>query len=116
MYALLVDLLQPHTLLFFWACFALFRLWWKRGVPGRRLWPVFVPLLSLYVLCTPAAAHLALLSLESYSSPLEERPPDAGAVVVFSAGVSPPQGPRVRPEMDEDTLLRCMEAARLYSQ
>jgi uncharacterized SAM-binding protein YcdF (DUF218 family) len=116
MYAFVVELLQPHTLLFLWACFSLFRLWWKRNAPGRRLWPLFAPLLSLYVLCTPAAAHLALLSLESYSPPLAERPTDAGAVVVFSAGVSPPQGPRVRPEMDEDTLQRCIEAARLYFQ
>ena len=104
-YAFLVDVIQPHTLLFLWVCFALFRLWRKRAAPQRRLWLLFVPLLSLGVISTPAAAHLA---------PLEERPPEAEAIVVFSAGVYPPQGPRVRPEMDEDTLDRCLEAARLY--
>lgn len=116
MYTFLVDLIQPHTLLFLWACFALFRLWWKRAAPPRRLWLLFAPLLSLAVISTPAASHLALLSLESYSSTLEERPVEAEAIVVFSAGVYPPRGLRVRPEMDEDTLDRCLEAARLYKQ
>jgi uncharacterized SAM-binding protein YcdF (DUF218 family) len=115
-YAFLVDLIQPHTLLFLWACFALFRLWRKRAAPPRRLWFLFVPLLSLAVISTPAAAYLALRSLESYSSPLEKRPVEAEAIVVFSAGVYSPRGPRVRPEMDEDTLDRCLEAARLYKE
>ena len=116
MYAFLVDLIQPHTLLFLWACFGLFCLWRKRAAPPRRLWLLFIPLFSLAVISTPAAAHVALLSLESYSSPLEERPADAKAIVVFSAGVHAPRGPRVRPEMDEDTLDRCLEAARLYKR
>ena len=116
MYALLMDILQLHIFLFLWACFALFRLWRKRAAPQRRLWSLFVPLIALYLLCIPAVGHLALLSLESYSAPLERRPSDARAVVVFSAGVNPPEGPRTRPEMDEDTLDRCLEAARLYSQ
>ena len=116
MYAFLVELIQPHTLLFLWTCFALFRLWRKRTAPPRRLWFLFVPLLSLALISTPAAAHLALRSLESYSSPLEKRPAETEAIVVFSAGVYSPRGPRVRPEMDEDTLDRCLEAARLYKE
>ncbi len=116
MYGILVDLIQPHTLLFLWVCLALVRLWWKRAAPPRRLWLLFVPLLSLAVISMPAAAYLALRSLESYSSPLDERPADAEAIVVFSAGVQPARGLRVRPEMDEDTLDRCLEAVRLYKK
>src|SRR5207249_5416937 len=67
-------------------------------------------------LSTPAAAHLAMLSLESYAPPLEDRPADAGAIVVFSADVYPPEGPRTRAELDEDSLQRCLQAARLYKQ
>ena len=116
MYPVVVDLLQPHTILFLWACLALVQLWRKRNAPTRRLWPQLVPLFLLAALSTPAAAHLALLSLESDSSALEDRPANAQAVVVFSAGVHPPQAPRTRPEMDEDSLDRCLEAARLYRQ
>ncbi len=116
MYRFLVDLFQPYTILLLWTCWAVFRLWRRRADPKRRLWPLVLPLLILAALCTPAAAHLALLSLESYSRPLEKRPQDAEAVVVFSAGVHAPDAVRVRPEMDEDTLQRCLDAARLYHQ
>jgi uncharacterized SAM-binding protein YcdF (DUF218 family) len=116
MYRFIVELLQPHMLLFLWACWALFRLWRHRGDPQRRWWPVFVPLLGLALLSTPAVAYLAAMSLESYAPPVEEMPPDTEAIVVFSAGVYPPEGPRTRAEMDEETLHRCLAAARLYHQ
>ena len=116
MYRFFVDLLQPHIVLFLWASWALFRLWRKRRDPNRRSWPLFVPLFGLAALSTPAVAHLALLSLESYSPPLEDRPHDVRAIVVFSAGVYAPEGPRARAEMDEDSLKRCLEATRLYRQ
>jgi uncharacterized SAM-binding protein YcdF (DUF218 family) len=116
MYRFLVDLVQPHTLLFLWASWSLFRLWRKRDDPKRRWWPLFVPLVALTVLCTPAAGHVLLLSLESYAPPLEERPPDAEAIVVFSAGVRPAAAPRPQSEMDEDSFQRCLDAARLYKQ
>jgi uncharacterized SAM-binding protein YcdF (DUF218 family) len=116
MYSFLVKLCQPDTLLFLLACWALFRLWRRRADPRRRWWPLLVPVAGLVLLCTPLAAHLALLPLESYSTPLEDRPPEAEAIIVFSSGVYPPEGPRPRPEMDEDTLHRCLEAARLYAR
>lgn len=115
MYYLLVELLEPHVLLSLWACLALFQLWRRRKAPARRLWPLMLPLVALAALCTPAAAHLALFTLEPYASPLEERPADAEAIVVFSAGVHEPQGPRTRAQMDEDSLDRCLLAARLYA-
>jgi uncharacterized SAM-binding protein YcdF (DUF218 family) len=116
MYAFFVRLLQPHTLLFLLICWALFRLWYRRNAPPRRLWPLMVPLFALAALSTPAAAYLAEWSLEAGTSPLEERPADAEAIVVLSSGVYPPDGPRRRAEMDESTLHRCLEGARLYHQ
>jgi uncharacterized SAM-binding protein YcdF (DUF218 family) len=116
MYQFIVALCQPHTLLFLLACFALCRLWRKRADPRRRLWPLLLPLAGLTVLCLPPTAHLALLSLESYAGPVEERPRDAEAIVVFSASVYPPAGPRIEAELDEDSLHRCLQAARLYEQ
>jgi uncharacterized SAM-binding protein YcdF (DUF218 family) len=116
MYRFLVDLLQPHTLFVLWVCLALLYLWRRRNDPKRRLWPLVVPLSTLAVLSSPAVAYLALRSLESYAPPLQERPADAGAIVVFSAGVYPPEGPRQHARMDEDSLERCLTAARLYHQ
>jgi uncharacterized SAM-binding protein YcdF (DUF218 family) len=116
MYRFVVDLLQPHTLLFLWACWALIGLWRRRRDAKRRLWPLFVPLMVLAVLSTPAVSYLALLSLEARSAPIDVRPDDAEAIVVFSAGVYPPSGPRTRAEMDEDSMARCLETARLYRQ
>jgi uncharacterized SAM-binding protein YcdF (DUF218 family) len=116
MYRFIVDLLQPHTILFLWAAWALFRLWRTRADTRRRWWPALIPLLGLTALSMPAVAYLGLLSLESFAPPLAERPTDAEAIVVFSAGVHPPEGLRVRAEMDEDSVHRCLEAARLYRQ
>jgi uncharacterized SAM-binding protein YcdF (DUF218 family) len=116
MYSFVVDLLQPHTLLFLLTCWAVFRLWRKRKDPHRSLRPLALCLLALTLLCLPALAHLAVLSLECHYPPAEERPPDAEAIVVFAGGLLSPDGPRVRAEMDEDTVQRCLHAARLYSQ
>jgi uncharacterized SAM-binding protein YcdF (DUF218 family) len=116
MYQFIVALCQPHTLLFLLACWALFRLWRKRADPRRRWWPLLVSLAGLTVVCLPPTAHLALLSLESYAGPVDERPPDAEALVVFSAGVYPPAGPRTEAELDESSLHRCLHAAWLYKQ
>jgi uncharacterized SAM-binding protein YcdF (DUF218 family) len=116
MYRLFVDLFQPHTLLLIWACWALVIQWLRRGDSRRRWWPLFVPLICLAVLSTPAAAYLALLPLECYADPLDERPVDAEAIVVFTSGVFPPEGRRSRAEMDEDGVKRCLLAARQYRQ
>jgi uncharacterized SAM-binding protein YcdF (DUF218 family) len=57
-----------------------------------------------------------MVSLESYAPPLLERPSDTGAIVVFTAGVYPPEGPRLDAAPDEDSMHRCLAAARLYHQ
>jgi uncharacterized SAM-binding protein YcdF (DUF218 family) len=114
-YEFVVGLLQPHPILCLLVGWALFRLWRKRKEPTRRLWPLLLPLFLLALLSTPAVGHLAALSLECGYPPVEERSADAQAVVVFSAGLILPEGPRIRAELDEDSLKRCLLAARLYS-
>lgn len=116
MYQTVVGLLQPHTLLFLLVGLAALRLWRRRREPNRSLLPLLIPLAALVAWNTPAVAHLATLSLESHYPPQEDRPPDADAIVVLAAGLLPPEGPRVRAELDEDTLHRCLHAARLYRQ
>jgi uncharacterized SAM-binding protein YcdF (DUF218 family) len=116
LYEFTVAITEPHTILLLLIVFAMYRLWRRRRDPTRRVLPLVLLLLALAVISTPAVAHLALLSLEGQYAPAAERPGDAGAVVVFAAGVLPPEGPRVRAEMDEDTLKRCLLAAQLYGQ
>jgi uncharacterized SAM-binding protein YcdF (DUF218 family) len=116
MYRFVVDLLEPHTVLSLLVCLALFHLWRKRRQPGRRLWPLVLPLVGLAVVSNPVVAWLAVRSLECQAPPVEERGPGAEAVVVFAAGLHPPDGPRLRPELDEDTVQRCLNAAHLYAQ
>jgi uncharacterized SAM-binding protein YcdF (DUF218 family) len=43
-------------------------------------------------------------------------PKDAQAIVVLAAGFRPPDNTRLRAELDEDTLQRCLHAAELYRQ
>jgi uncharacterized SAM-binding protein YcdF (DUF218 family) len=116
MYRLAVDLLQPYTLLFLVTGLALARLWYKRRETRGRLAALTVAFVALLLLSVPAVSHLALGSLEWRYPPLEQRPTDADAIVVLSAGVIPPDGDRTRAELDEDSLRRCRHAARLYHQ
>jgi uncharacterized SAM-binding protein YcdF (DUF218 family) len=75
-----------------------------------------VAFVGLTLVCTPAAAHLALGSLEWQYCPADEMPDDAQAIVVLSAGIRPPSGARAQAELDEDSLQRCLHAADLYRQ
>ena len=115
MYYFLVYLLQPHIMLFLAACWQTFRLWRRRGDPTRRWWPLGVSLAGLAILSTPAVVHLAWLSLETYAAPLDNRPADAQAIVIFTAGSFPPEGRRTRAELNEYSLHRALQGAALYS-
>jgi uncharacterized SAM-binding protein YcdF (DUF218 family) len=115
-YHFVIDLLQPHTILTFLAGWALFRLWRKRKEAKPRLLPLALILFCLAVLSMPAVSHLVVLSLEWRYPPVEERAPEAEAIVLFSAGLLPPNGPRLRAELDEDALKRSLHAAQLYAQ
>ena len=83
----------------------------RRGDPTRRWWPLGVSLGGLAILSTPAVVHLAWLSLETYAAPLDNRPADAQAIVISTAGSFPPEGRRTRAELNEYSLHRSSSAA-----
>jgi uncharacterized SAM-binding protein YcdF (DUF218 family) len=116
MYRFVVDLLEPHTILSLCVALALFQLWRKRREPTRRLLPLILPLAGLALVSNPIVAHFAMLSLESQYPAADEKSPAAEALVVFAAGLYAPSGPRLRAELDEDTLHRCLHAAHLYTE
>jgi uncharacterized SAM-binding protein YcdF (DUF218 family) len=115
-YRSLVDLLQPYPLLFLVAGLALVALWRKCREARGRLAVLTLAFAGLALLSTPAVSHLALGSLEWQYPPREQRPADVEVIVVLSGGVIPPGATRGRAELDEDTIRRCLHAARLYHQ
>jgi uncharacterized SAM-binding protein YcdF (DUF218 family) len=115
-YELINALLEPFTLFYLLLLAALLNLWRKPRPQRRRLLLLTGAFVGLTAVSSPTLAYLALGSLEWRYPPLDERPADAEAIVVLSAGIEGPDGPRVRPQLDHDTLLRCQHAARLYHQ
>ena len=116
MYELISALLEPFTLFYLLLLAALLNLWRKPRPQRHRLLLLTGAFVGLTVVCSPTMAYLALGSLEWHYPPLDQRPAEAEAIVVLSAGVLPPDGPRGRPELDHDSILRCQHAARLYHQ
>lgn len=116
MYRFLADFLQPFLLLYLLTGLALANLWRKRTETRGRLLLVTLPFLGLIVICTPAVAYLALGSLEWRYPPQYDRPDDVEAIVVLGGAMWPPDELRLRAELGQDTLYRCLHAARLYRQ
>ncbi|MHB1033369.1 MAG: YdcF family protein [Pirellulales bacterium] len=114
MYRFVADLVQPYPLLYLFALLALANLWRKRCESRRRLLLLTVPFAFLATLSLPAVAHLALGSLEWRYPPSLERPEVVDAIVVLAGGAYVPDATRPWAEVADDTLYRCMHAARLY--
>jgi uncharacterized SAM-binding protein YcdF (DUF218 family) len=105
---------QPFALLYVVIALAIINLWRKRKESRKRLLWVTIPFILFTVLSMPAAAHLALGSLEWQYPPLEDRPTDVEAIVILGGGVAPPDGMRLRADLDRSSLLRCLRGADLY--
>ncbi len=116
MYEFINSLLEPFVLFYLLTLAALLNLWRKPRAPRGRLLLLTAAFAGLTVICNPTVAYLALGSLEWRYPPADERPPDVQAIVVLAAGILPPDGPRVRAELDADSMQRCLHAARLYHQ
>jgi uncharacterized SAM-binding protein YcdF (DUF218 family) len=116
MYRFAVDLLQPYPLLYLAAGLAIANLWRRRRESRGRLAVVTIAFVALTLPSIPAVSHLALGSLEWQYPPAEGRPAGADAIVVLSAGVIPPDPGGGPAELDEDSIRRCLYAARLYHQ
>lgn len=107
-------LMNPFPLLVVATAAGLAILWWRRRETRRRLFLVSVPFAVLVLLSVPVVSYYAEGSLEWQYPPLEERPADADAIVVLSSTIYPADGPRKRPELNADTLHRCIRAADVY--
>jgi uncharacterized SAM-binding protein YcdF (DUF218 family) len=114
MYRFLVELLDPYLILAVLTGLAILALWVRRRESRWWLSLVTIPFVLLWVLSTPAAAYLALGTLEWDYPPTYDRPDDAQSIVVLSGYVRPPDDVRTEPQLGEDTLYRCLHAARLY--
>jgi len=114
MYQLLVYCLRPTFVVLVILALAIANLWRKRQETRARLLWVTVPFVLLCILCTPALGHLAFGTLEWAYPPSEEVPEDAGAIVVLSGHIRPPDALRRRAELGSDTLYRCLHARALY--
>jgi uncharacterized SAM-binding protein YcdF (DUF218 family) len=114
LYTTLTQLLRPYTLLCVLTAAGLAWAWARCPAARRRLLWAVIPFAALVVLSLPVASHFALGSLEWQYPPVESRPPDAQAIVVLSGTIRP--GNRPWPHMDpaDDTMNRCVCAARLY--
>jgi len=113
-YYVVDGLLRPYTLLLLLTGLALAHLWRRRRESRRRLLLAVVPFGVLVVLSLPAAAYLALGSLEWAYPPLTRRPEGAQAIVVLSGAMIERDSVRTHDVLGDTSLYRCMEAARVY--
>lgn len=116
MYELVVQLLDPYTFLL--GCLAASMIWvWRRQLPrGRPLVAATILLVLLCVLSTQAAGFLALRSLERSYPPTYEVPRATDTIVVLSGGVFLDDDTGTSVRLGQETVLRCLHAARLYKQ
>jgi len=115
MYRLLVELLQPFTILYVAVLVGLIVLW-RRKPENRRLRWLAIPLVVLTILCTPAMAYFALGSLEWQYPPREGLPEDVDTLVVLSGYAFRADAVRKVPVLAMDSQFRCSHAAYLYRE
>src|SRR5438105_2184171 len=105
---------EPYVVVLLLMGLALANLWRQRAGRRRALLWLTLPYLALVVLSLPAAAHLAVGSLEWQHPPNEPPPGTAQAIVVLGGGGLAPGAGRTEPEMDATSVRRCLHAAALY--
>jgi uncharacterized SAM-binding protein YcdF (DUF218 family) len=110
------NLLQPYPILILALGLILLSLWRKRRASRPRLFLLTMLFVVLVALSTPAVAYVGIGSLEWQHEPLEQRPPDAEAIVVLASALRAAHELRPHDKLDEDSLRRCLYAADLYKQ
>ena len=116
MYKLVVQLLDPYTLLLLALVVATI-CQWRRQKPRSRSLKIAASLLGLIVvLSTPLAAHLVLRSLESSVPESAGIPEHGDSIVVLSGGMHIDDEAGLRVRLDESSMQRCVYAAHLYRQ
>ena len=115
MYRIFSDLLDPFLVLFLSTGLALAWIWFRQPESRPALRPVVLLFLGLWATCTPAVAFLAVGSLEWHYPPPQSRPEQSvDAIVVLGGAIRPPNEFQADAELGEDTLYRCLRAAKLY--
>jgi uncharacterized SAM-binding protein YcdF (DUF218 family) len=114
MYALLSYLLQPFVVLQLIMGASLIWLWRSDGIRRKPLACVTATYLLWLLVSLPAVAYLANGSLEWWYSPLDERPTDAQAIVVFGGGTLPPDNVRRSAALDAPSMYRAQAAIEFY--
>jgi uncharacterized SAM-binding protein YcdF (DUF218 family) len=114
MYPLMVQLLEPYTLLLMSSTVATACAWRGQRPRSRPLKTATALLGLLALLSTPLAGYLAQGSLEWSYPPTSEIPAAADTIVVLAGGlvVDDDAGTQVR--LSDSTLQRCVAARRLY--
>ncbi len=105
MYQIVASSLKPYPWLLLLTFAGLAWVWRKQPEARRRLRWVFVPLLGLLVVSTPAVAYVALGSLEWSYPPRNGRPTNTKAIVVLGGYLRPPDEVQPEAELGQDTLL-----------
>lgn len=108
-------LVDPFLILFLMTGLVIIWLWFKRVAAKRTMLLLTIPFVCLTLACLPLVAHFALGSLEWRYQAVEE-PADlkAEAIVVLGGSVSPLDDDWQDYELNEDSLRRCLAAAKLY--
>ncbi|CAN5851778.1 hypothetical protein BH23PLA1_BH23PLA1_21470 [soil metagenome] len=116
MYQFFNILMSPFLVLVVLALLAQANLWRRRPEGRRRLILAALPLIGLWILCTPAFGHLAFGTLEWQVSAADARQAEknAEAIIVLGGYVLPADADRPRPLLGPDSLYRCFHAAELY--
>jgi uncharacterized SAM-binding protein YcdF (DUF218 family) len=111
-----IELLNPYPILMVVMGLGLTRLWWKRREPRGRLLLATIPFVVLLLFSLPPVEFLVLGTLEWRNPPLATRPEDTQAIVVLAGAARPPNPWRLQPELDSESMYRCLCASRLYHQ
>ena len=115
-YQLVSLLLRPYTFLSLLLWLALVHLWRNRRDSRRTVLLAILPFLALTLISLPAVGYVALGTLEWRHPSRERRPTHAEAIVVLSAGVKHADAVRIRDELSDNSLFRCLHAADVYHQ
>jgi uncharacterized SAM-binding protein YcdF (DUF218 family) len=112
MYHVFSDLLNPFPA--FLVLLGLAIVLSYRNLTKRRFGLLVMSYMGLFASSTPMAAYLMLRPLEAGFSRLHHRPADTEAIVVLAGGAWRSSDSVRGVELAESTLVRCLEAARLY--
>ncbi len=113
-YRVITEFLDVEFVTFLFICAGCFLLL-RRKKASRREWSIALATLAVIgVLNTPVGAYLALGTLEWSVPRLEKLPEDTNAIVVLSGGIHRPPTAHGEAVLAEDSIYRCLYAARIY--